>query len=340
MADVNVGIFGLGRVGASLGLALKQYTEKGGGHNFIVAGYDTIAQNVKVAQTMKAIDEAKNRPDEVARNKDMLFMTLPTYEAEIVYPMIADRIRQGAVVFDFSPIKHKMAQIADRYVAPKGHVISMAAMVNPKYLFHGVLDTEHASADYFERGVLLVMPSVKADKDAIALATDVANILGGVPHFYDAHEYDVLSSAVDGLPALLGAVAFYSLYKTSGWTDMVRVSNPDFAMLTHSLYDRHPDELRAQWMNQSVDLARHLDNLIHNLTQVRSALLNKDEKAMTAFLDETSAEYELWLNRRMKPEWELEEKLKPENLTFRGLMRSMIGGFGMSGDRKDEKSKK
>ncbi|MDX2078622.1 MAG: prephenate dehydrogenase/arogenate dehydrogenase family protein [bacterium] len=339
MADVNVGILGLGRVGASLGLALKRYTEKGGGHTFIVAGYDNIPDNVKVAQNMKAVDEVKSRPEEVTRNKDIIFVTLATHEAELVYPLIANDIRQGVVVFDFSPIKQKMMQLAERLLSPKGHVMSVAAMVNPKYLFHGVLDTEHASADYFERGVLMVMPSVKADKDAIALATDISNILGSIPHFYDVNEYDVLSTAVEALPSLLGAVAFYSLFKTSGWTDMVRVSNTDFAMLTHSLYDRHPDDLRAVWMNGSVDLARHLDGVIQNLTQIRSALLNKDEKAMTAFLDETSAEYELWLNRRMKPEWELEEKLKPETQTFRGLMRSMLGGFVVGGDRKDDKKK-
>jgi len=340
MADVNVGILGLGRLGASLGLALKRYTENGGGHNFIITGYDSISQNVKVAQTMKAIDEPKGRPEDVAKGKDMIFMTLPPHEAELVYPLLADTIRQGAVVFDFSSIKRKMMQLAEKSLSPKGHVISMAAIVNPKYLYHGILDTEHASADYFEKGALMVMPSVKADKDAIALATDVANIVGAVAHFYDVNEYDVLSTAVDGLPPLLGAIAFYTLSKTSGWADFVRVSNPDFAMLTHSLYDRHPDDLRAVWMNGSLDLARYLDAIIGNLAQVRSALLNKDEKAITAFLDETSEEYERWLNRRMKPEWELEEKTKPESATFRGLMRSMLGGFMAGGDRKDDKPKK
>jgi prephenate dehydrogenase len=340
MADVNVGILGLGRLGASLGLALKRYTENGGGHNFIVAGYDSIPQNVKTAQTMKAVDDVKGRPEDVAKGKDMIFMTLPAHEAEMVYPIIADSIRQGVVVFDLSSTKRKMMQLAEKSLTPKGHVIGISAIVNPKYLFHGVLDTEHATADYFERGVLMIMPSVKADKDAIALATDVANIVGAVAHFYDVNEYDVLSTAVDGLPPLLGAIAFYTLYKTSGWTDLIRASNPDFAMLTHSLYDRHPDDLRAVWMNGATDLARYLDAMITNLAQVRSVLLNKDEKALTAFLDETSAEYELWLNRRMKPEWELEEKTKPENATFRGLMRSMLGGFVVGGDRKDEKSKK
>jgi prephenate dehydrogenase len=340
MADVNVAILGLNRVGASLGLALKKYSVQGGAHNFIIAGYDSIPQNVKVAQSLGAVDDAKNRPEDVAKGKDIIFMTLPTYEAGVVYPLIADTIRQGAVIFDFSPNKQKMTLLAERHIAPKGHIISMTSIVNPKYLYHGVLDTEHATSDYFERGAMLIMPSVKADKDAIALATDVTAILGAVPHFFDASEYDVLSTAVDGLPPLIGAVVFYSLLKSSGWSDMVRVSNPDFAMLTHSLYDRHPDELRDVWMNGATDLARHLDTIIHNLSQIRSVLLNKDEAALTAFLDETSAEYEIWLNRRMKPEWELEEQTKPENATVRGLMRSMLGSFVVGGDRKDNKQKK
>lgn len=340
MADVNVGILGLNRVGASLGLALKRYSQAGGAHNFIIAGYDSISQNVKVAQSLGALDDAKNRPEEVTKGKDIIFMVLPTQEAEVVYPLIADSIRQGAVIFDFSPIKQKMTQFAERHIAPKGHVIGVASIINPKYLYHGILDTEHATPDYFERGAFLIMPSLKADKDAIALATDVANILGAVPHFFDVAEYDVLSTAVDGLPSLVGAVVFYSLLKSSGWSDMVRVSNPDFAMLTHALYDRHPDELQALWMNGATDLARHLDSVIHNLTQMRSVLLNKDENAVTAFLDETTAEYELWLNRRMKPEWELAEQTKPENATVRGLMRSMLGGFIVGGDRKDNKPKK
>lgn len=339
MADVNVGILGLNRIGASLGLALKRHSQQGGAHRFIITGYDPISQNVKVAQSLGAIAEAKNRPEEVAKGKDILFMLLPAQDAQDVYPVIADVIRQGVVIFDFSPAKQKMTQLAERYIAPKGHVISVANMVNPKYLYHGILDTEHATPDYFEKAAFLIMPSPKADQDAIALATDVAQILGAVPHFFDMNEYDVLSAAVDGLPPLIGAVVFYSLLKSSGWSDMVRVSNPDFAMLTHALYDRHPDELHMMWMNGAIDLARHLDVVIRNLTHIRSILLNKDGHALTAFLDETSAEYERWLNRRMKPEWELAEQSKPENATIRGLMRSMLGGFIVGGDRKDEKSK-
>lgn len=340
MATVNVGILGLGRLGASLGLALKHYSQQpASAHQFNIAAYDSHTQNVKVAQEIGAVDEVKNRPEEIAKGKDIIFMTLPAYEAETVYPLISHTLRQGAVVFDFTSFKQNMLAFAEEHLASKAHVVSMSALVNPKYLFYGIADTEHASADYFDKGIMLVMPSVRADKGAIALATDVSNILGAVPHFFDPAEYDALSVATEALPALLATTYFYSLSKSAGWLDMGRIANPDFAMFTHDLYDTHPDDLRASWLQSSEELVRHLDNVISNLSQVRSALIQKDAKGLTMFLDESAEQYELWLNRRIQPEWELSEKIKPETATIRGLMRGMFGGFIVP-DKKDNKPKR
>ncbi len=61
MAELSVAILGLNRTSASMGLALKRYSKKGGKHNFSITGYDSRAATLKQAKKMGTVDNTESR---------------------------------------------------------------------------------------------------------------------------------------------------------------------------------------------------------------------------------------------------------------------------------------
>ena len=68
MAEVQVAILGLNRIGTSIGLALKKYNSRAGAkHQFRVTGYSTRNDEVKTAQKLGAVDAVSAQPSDAAR---------------------------------------------------------------------------------------------------------------------------------------------------------------------------------------------------------------------------------------------------------------------------------
>lgn len=336
MADVNIAILGLGKIGTSIGLALKRYNLQGKEHRFHVTGYDSTSDMSKTAKQMGAVDDVAQRPEMAAKQKDIVIITLPYGEVKNTYDFIAHDLRQGVVIIDMSILCQTSLEWAKKYLPKEAHVVCAKPIVNSKYVFTGVDKTEEAVADLFDDGTVLLMPSVTCIPEAISLATDLTKILGASPHFLDPAEHDGLTTATEILPDLLGSVYFYMLSQSPGWSDMQRVGNPAFGMLSHPLFDTHPDDLRDEFLNSSDNLVRYLDQMINQLRVFRGVLANKDDAALEAALGEASKDFEKWINRRHNNKWQGEDMLDSSTSSVGGMMGNMMGGF-FGGFRKNDK---
>lgn len=339
MAEVSIAIYGLGRTGTSIALALRRYNGKGGEHRFTIAGYDTSAQNVKEAQKFKALDTTGNRPEDIAANKDIIVIAMPYGEVEAVYDFIIPRVRAGAVIVDLSTLKGRSLQWAQKKFPEDVHLVCATPVINPKYLFDAVDATARATEDYFDNGMMMLMPSVTCIKEAITLATDFSTILGSKPHFYDSDEHDVLTAVTEIFPSVLGVLYFQILNQSKGWNDAQRLVNPAAGALSHHLFDTHPDDLRDLWLDSGQDLVRQIDEMITQLRNLRSAVASSDRDGVESLLESTSRQYELWINRRHNNRWQDDEKLDQDSPSFGSMMGNMFGSFvsnRLSGKKKND----
>ncbi len=328
MADVAVAILGLGRMGTSLGLALKRYnTRSDAKHHFRITGYANDSEAVKAAQKLSAVDEIARQPEDAVRGKDIILLAMPYYEVEGVYQYIGPDLRGGAVVVDFSPLKQPSMAWAAKHLPEGTHQIGVSALLNPKYLFDGVDESARASADYFDGGSLLLCPSVNCIPEAIELASDLAGIVGASAQFVDPAENDALTAGTESLPALIGLAYFQMMMTKGGWNDAQRLTNASFGALTRHLFDSHPDSLRDLWVHSREETVRYLDDLRDALTMMRDVLAAKDQDAVEAALEDASRQYESWYNRRLKNRWEFDEKLKPETGPLPNVVSTFFGSY-------------
>jgi prephenate dehydrogenase len=324
MATISVAILGLGRLGASVGLALKRYNDsKDARDKFSITGVDTRAE----AQKTGAVDKVLRNPFEAAAEKDIIVVAMPYSEVQPLYQSLAPSLRPGAVIMDFSPLKLPSIQWAEKYLSKEHYLVGMTPVINPAYFFDASDETEKASVDYFDQGTMLLMPSANCAREAVELAADFSKVLGALPHFLDPAEHDGLVAGTEAIPALLGVAAFYMMSKSRGWEDMQRATNPNFAWLTHHLRDQHPDDLRDLLLNNRQNITRYVDEMIEALQGVRSVLQDNDRAALETLLINSAETYQAWLNRRYSGRWEGSETRTSRPPTSELFLSGMMGGF-------------
>jgi prephenate dehydrogenase len=342
MANVTVTVLGLGRIGASVVLALRRYNErKDARHTFEVTCTDLRAGVREDATKVGLGDKIERDLFGSTAKRDIVVLALPLAEIQDAYKAIASELRAGAVVLDMSLLKQQSLEWAGKYLSKEVYMVGMTPIINPKYLHDGLEDTLHAAADLFDKGSMLIMPGPQCAKEAVELAIDFAGILGAAPHFYDPAEHDGIVGLTEGLPALLGLASFYSASHSQGWTDAQRVTNPAFGRLTHHLFDTHPDDLRDLLLENSESVARQTDELIKTLQSLRDIIARKDQNALEAALEEATETYNGWINRRSNGKWE-DTKDEVSGTSFAGnFMTGLMGGYfanrlkgGKNGDEK------
>jgi prephenate dehydrogenase len=334
MSELTIGILGLGRVGASIGLALKRYIKDGGKYRFRIVGYDTFSANEKDAQKMGAVDSIERTPENAVSACDVVVMALPYEDTKTTYQRIGRSLRDGVVILDTSPLKNPSFAWNDQYLTEEHHVIGVTPICNPKHLFDTTDTALSASEDYFDNGSFLITPAVNSVKEAVDLAFNFCALLGGKPRFLDPTEHDNLLAQTEQLPQLLGVALYHYLMSQPSWSDTQWFTNPTFGSITRPLKDKHPDAMRDAMYGNAETLARTLDSLIGTLAQVRDALRASDRATLEALLADTAEDYAKWINRRHANDWD--KDVKPPTAERAGMM-SMIFGQRIAGRLKGKK---
>ncbi|MEP7290856.1 MAG: prephenate dehydrogenase/arogenate dehydrogenase family protein [Chloroflexota bacterium] len=322
-ATIKVGILGLGRLGASVGLALKRYNAgKDARQQFVTTGYAASNLQTQALKTLNPVDKVARNLEDAALEQDIVFLALPYRDVQTAYQLIGHDLRSGSVLLDASPLKLPSHEWAAKHLNAEAHMVGVLPVLNAKYMFDGLDDTEHAAADLFDGGSFLLLPNAKSEKEAVELASDFGELLGSTPLFGDPVEHDVWASASEGLPAVLGLAAFYSLFRRDGWNDVRKVGNPSFGHLTHHLYDSNPDDLRDLMLNNRENMLRQIDSTVETLGVLRGMLAENDRASLEEILIQTMETYVTWVVHRREGRWD-----KPESVASPSRSDLFLGGM-------------
>ncbi len=328
MGIISVGVIGLGQVGVSVALAVKRYQQGAANRQqFTVAGFDVRTDMVKAAKTREAFDDISGSLAAVARQKDIVVLTLPYADVKDAYSLMAGELKPGTVVLDFSTLSVPSISWAQVLAKDESHQVGVTAVLNAAYLFDGRDDPRHAAAELFEGGNMLLSPSASAHPDAVELATDFAAVLGAPPRFVDPYEHDGWMGVVELLPVMLGVTGFMAARSTVGWDDAQRTGNPNFGKLTHILADAHPDDIRELLLNDRDAALRVIDAELAVLEEFRQVIAANDAHALAEALDGAFDAYNDWLARRTINSWGDNDEKKQRTSPVDAVMGGFLGGY-------------
>lgn len=266
---MRIGIAGLGLIGGSLALALRERHD--------IVGFDTDAA-ARHAASAAGISVADRLPGLVPADAVIvatpLASVLPTL-AELV-PVAGD-----AVLLDVSSVRAPVDAFA-REQQGGARIVGMHPMAG-----RSGRGFASASASLLAGHPFLVVPTASSDADAMQVAGAIARDAGGVVTVCSAAEHDRIAAVVSALPLVLGA-ALTVVGEEATRGRLADVAGTGFRDATRLALT--PDDLATQLLTaNAAQVIVALARLRGVLDELERAVAERDAVAMAALLDRARA---------------------------------------------------
>jgi prephenate dehydrogenase len=295
---IKISIIGLGQIGASIGMALKDKKEL-----FWRVGCDKDKGVANAAETLEVVDEIQDL-DKAAQEAGIVLLSLPLGELHDILKRIGPRLRAGTVVMDTSPVKSVVLKWAQEFIPEDCFYLGLVPTLNPQSFASTESGLSAAQPDLFKQTIMVVDPPSGTPFEVEQLACDLARLLGAKPMLTDLAESDGLMASVHLLPQLVAAALLDATVDSPGWAEARKVAGRPYAGVTGGLaYYDDPASLRVAVLSNRSSVIHALDRLMDSLQSLRDDIEKGDEKSVSARLDQAFKSRENWLDVRTAAEW-------------------------------------
>jgi prephenate dehydrogenase len=231
-SSAAVTIVGLGLMGGSLGLALKQRCSVGR-----VWGVNRRATVIDRAIELGAVDGGTSDPAAGVADADIVVLATPVRAIVGLLSQIGPHLKPGCLVLDLGSTK---SAIVNAMESLPGHVQPVGGHPMCGKEVAGILAAE---ASLYDGAVFALTPLARTSPEALARAQRLVASVGATPLVLDAARHDRLVAAVSHLP-YLAAVALVAAASqvadedrlawplaASGFRDTSRLAASDVTMM-------------------------------------------------------------------------------------------------------------
>ncbi len=279
----QVTIVGLGMIGTSLGLALRQLKTPPR-----VIGHDNQYDAATRAQKLKAVDRVDRDPLAAVSGSDLVVIATPVGTIPSVFELVAGGLQAGCVVTDTGSTKEAILRRAQELLPPSVSFVGGHPMAGP-----ASAGVDGPVASMFQGAIYCVTPSPSAPPSAVSAVVSMIQEIGAQPYFVDPAEHDGLVAGISHLPYLLSASLMRTLASQPSWREMSVLAAGGFDTMTR-LAGQNPKMYYDILSTNAPNVVRHLDRLMEALEGVRTRLL-KGDSAVLQELEEA---------QRMRTSWE------------------------------------
>jgi prephenate dehydrogenase len=332
---VKITIIGLGRIGASMGLALAGHKDQ-----VAITGHDKSPDVARKAQSIGAVDKISYNLPASVDGADVIILAMPFDQVYATLKIIARDLREEAVILDVSPVKFTVEGWMEELLPPRRHYIGLTPSLNPAYLANNDFGIGAAHADLFQKSlVAIVAPRGTAD-GALALAANFVNLIGGQPYYVDTMELDGIMASAHLLPELTAVALAETVIGQPGWPDIRKLAGDSFVKATSLLDFEQPVALAQAASKDRENTVRVLNEMIARLIDIRDQVQEGDEKSLAEHFNHAWKEREAWWQDRFKGDWQSAGGNRPEMPRMGDILKQQIGGldkiFGRRGKKPDE----
>lgn len=232
MTFQRIAIIGLGLIGGSIGLAIKQYLP-----DSRTTGFDLDPATRKRAAERQLTDEVCETAADAVRQADLVIFCVPTGAMGAAAREIADAVPADAVISDVGSCKQSVAQ-----------ALTEALPHNPVIPGHPVAGTENSGPDagfaaLFHKRWCIVTPAAGADPALVDKLKAFWEALGATVELMDAKHHDLVLAVTSHLPHLIAYTIVGTAsdleevtrsevikYSAGGFRDFTRIAASDPVM--------------------------------------------------------------------------------------------------------------
>ncbi|UOE92331.1 prephenate dehydrogenase [Alkalihalobacillus sp. LMS39] len=204
-------VIGLGLIGGSIALAIKRE------HDAHLLGFDINEQQVKMALSLKIIDEVPNSIEEGVEQADFIILATPVSKTELLLEQLAQmNIKQGAIITDVGSTKKRIFEKASCLEHKGVTFIGGHPMAGSHK--SGV---EAARAHLFENAFYILTPYETSQMNKVI---QLQNWLKGTKAKFiemSADQHDKLAGAISHFPHIVAASLVHQVAKFEGEDPLV-----------------------------------------------------------------------------------------------------------------------
>ncbi|TYZ11412.1 prephenate dehydrogenase [Hymenobacter lutimineralis] len=260
----TVTIIGLGLIGGSLGLSLRQL-----GLAAHIIGVDLNADNARRAQELGLVDETTADLAAAVRRADLVVVAVPMDAMLTVVPQVLDEVAQQ-VVIDVGSTKATLLTHLQEHPR-RSRFVAVHPMAGTEYS-----GPEAAVPDLFTDKTLVVCDAQHSDADAVQLVEQVFQGLGMHLLFLDAADHDLHAAYVSHISHITSfALALTVLEKEKEEQRIFDLASGGFAS-TVRLAKSSPAMWVPIFRQNRLNVLDVLDEHLHQLQNLRNLIARED----------------------------------------------------------------
>jgi prephenate dehydrogenase len=316
---VQITILGLGQIGTSVGLALKDNKQ------FTRVGFDVDGGIASTAKRMGALDKNSFSIPNAVADADIVLLAVQMDAVRDLLELIAPDLKSGAVVLDTAPVRADALAWASEILPKERYYVGFTPLISALYLEENRGDTAAAQPDLFREGMFAITAPNGTVDAAIKLATDLSSILGAGVLFADVLEIDSYMAATHQLPQLLAAALANVTVSRPGWNEGRKFAGRAFAQGSSSIQNLDsPEGLALSSQLNKENVLRELDALIAELSALRGELAEDLNGNLLERLKQAYKGRAQWWEERSSAAWRKEGQA---DLDFDASRPNILGRF-------------
>lgn len=263
----KVTVFGVGLIGASFALGMKQY-----GLCHTVIGHGRKEENLRQAKEKKIIDSYDLDPAKACDGSDLVVFATPVGMFTDIAKKVLNSLKKGAVVTDVGSVKGKLVHDMDALMPDKVYFIGGHPIAGGD---RSGIDT--AAADIFRGAQCMLTPTPYTDSKALENVTGIWKTFGSIVKIIDPDEHDRIYAVMSHLPHLIAyeivnTVAdidsSYLAFSGQGFKDTTRIASS------------HPELWRDICLLNKDNLLEYVEIFKRNLDRVSQYLRAYDTESL------------------------------------------------------------
>ncbi len=258
----KITIIGLGLIGSSLGLALKQSQLL----DVQLVGNELDREAAIRSSRKGAVDKVEPYLPAAVEGAHMVIIATPVLAIQEVLRDIAPHVAEGAVVTDTGSTKSMVLQWAAELLPPTvsfvgGHPMAGKTESGP----------DEAEADLFKGAPYCIVAGPSARPEALDAVVEMVRAIGAVPYFVGAAEHDSYVAAASHLPIAMSAALVAITARSPSWREIARLAAGGYRDTTR-LAQGDPIMNRDILLTNREPVTYWIDEMIKELYQLRASL--------------------------------------------------------------------
>ncbi len=281
----KVAVIGVGLIGGSFALALKQANACG--H---VVGAGRNPANMKLALERGSIDSIESDAARAVEDADLVLVSTPVGQFAKVFQSINSSLKPGAIITDAGSTKRDVVEAARKALKKK---ISQFVPAHP------IAGAEKsgagaASAELFRGKRVVITPLAENSEQAVERVNRAWSTCGARTSQMSPEQHDEVFAAVSHLPHLLAFALVHEVASRKNAAELFSFAAGGFRDFTR-IASSHPEMWRDICVANRDRLAGELSRYSKKLAEVKKLLQGRDAAALEELFREARAAREQWL---------------------------------------------